>query len=138
MSKKIYRFINDRKKNNFLNKLIDCCGNIGKAAEKSGITRQTHYNWLHNDDRYAAVYENEIKPMCLSALEDEAHRRAMGYEEAVYYKGERVGTVTRYSDRLMELLLKANAPDKYRDRAEVKTIEGGGSVIAGWEDDGDG
>ncbi len=135
MAKRIYRFMNDRKKDVFLNNLIDAGGNIGKAAEKSGITRQTHYNWIRNDDRYAAVYENEIRPQCISALEDEAQRRAMGYEEAVYYKGEKVGTITRYSDRLMELLLKANNPEKYRERSEVKNIDGDGAVVTSWEDD---
>lgn len=120
MAKKLYRFVPERKKNVFLNNLIDFGGNIGKAAAKSGITRQTHYNWLREDGYYASVYHDRIRPMCVSVLEDEAQRRAMGYEEDVYYKGAKVGTVTKYSDKLMEILLKANAPEKYRERIENK------------------
>ena len=59
---KLYRFTNEKKKNVFLNNLISCGGNIGRAAAKSGITRQTHYNWLKEDARYAAVYENDVRP----------------------------------------------------------------------------
>ena len=41
------------------------------------------------------------------ALEHEAHRRAFsGTEEGVWYKGNKVGTERRYSDRLMEVLLR--------------------------------
>ena len=132
MAKKLYRFVPERKKNVFLNNLIDAGGNIGKAASKSGITRQTHYNWLHEDAYYASVYNDKIKPMCVSVLEDEAQRRAMGYEEDVYYKGEKVGTVTKYSDKLMEVLLKANAPEKYRERVENK-ITSNEPASFGWD-----
>lgn len=136
MAKKTYRFVNNKRQNVFLNYLIECGGSISKAAAKSGISRQTHYDWLDRDDYYASVYTNKIKPMCTSVLEDEALRRAMGYEEGIYYKGEKVGTVTRYSDRLMELLLKANAPEKYRERSEsiVKTDE---PAVISWADGGD-
>ena len=70
--------------------------------------------------------------MCVSVLEDEAQRRAMGYEEDVYYKGEKVGTVTKYSDKLMEVLLKANAPEKYRERVESK-ITSDEPASFGWD-----
>ena len=129
---------NEKKKNVFLNNLIECGGNIGRAAAKSNITRQTHYNWLKEDDRYAAVYENDVKPQAVSALEDEALRRAMGYEEDVYFQGKKTGTVTKYSDRLMELLLKANNPEKYRERAEIKTSSDDGKNTAEWEEEADG
>lgn len=135
---KLYRFTNEKKKNVFLNNLISCGGNIGRAAAKSGITRQTHYNWLKEDARYAAVYENDVRPQAISVLEDEAQRRATGFEEDVYYKGRKVGTVTKYSDKLMEILLKANAPEKYRERSEVKNVDGDGVATTAWEDDDNG
>lgn len=138
MAKRIYRFVNEKKKDVFLNNLIDCGGNIGRAANMSGITRQTHYKWLRDDARYAAVYENDVRPQAVSALEDEAHRRAMGYAEDVYFQGQKVGTVTKYSDRLMELLLKANNPDKYRERSEVKTTSEDTSVVMKWDGEDDG
>ena len=119
MAKKLYRFVPERKKNVFLNNLIDAGGNIGRAASKSGITRQTHYNWLHEDAYYASVYNDKIKPMCVSVLEDEAQRRAMGYEEDVYYKGEKVGTVTKYSDKLLNDPSTADAHENSLDGAET-------------------
>lgn len=138
MAKRIYRFVNEKKKDVFLNNLIECGGNIGRAAGMSGITRQTHYQWLRNDARYAAAYENDVRPQAVSALEDEANRRAMGYEEDVYFQGQKVGKITKYSDRLMELLLKANNPEKYRERTEVKTTAEDGSVTMKWEGEDDG
>ncbi len=54
------------------------------------------------------------------ALELEAMRRAgLGYEEPVWYQGNQVGTVRKFSDRLMELMLKARRPERYRERYEV-------------------
>ncbi len=138
MAKRIYRFVNEKKKDVFLNNLIECGGNIGRAASMSGITRQTHYQWLRNDARYAAAYENDVRPQAVSALEDEANRRAMGYEEDVYFQGQKVGKITKYSDRLMELLLKANNPDKYRERAEIRTTAEDGNVTMKWEGEDDG
>lgn len=137
MAKRIYRFVNEKKKDVFLNNLIDCGGNIGRAASMSNITRQTHYRWLRDDARYAAAYENDVRPQAVSALEDEANRRAMGYEEPIWFQGQKVGTITKYSDRLMELLLKANNPDKYRERTEIKTTAEDGSVVMKWDGEED-
>ena len=39
--------------------------------------------------------------------------------EPIYYKGELVGHVRKYSDALMMFLLKAHRPDKYRDNIKV-------------------
>lgn len=46
--------------------------------------------------------------------EQEAHRRAVdGIDEPVFYKGDECGHIRRYSDRLLEFLLKADNPQKY-------------------------
>jgi len=51
--------------------------------------------------------------------EEEAHRRAVdGVKEPVYYKGARVDTIAKYSDKLLELLLKADQPAKYREHVK--------------------
>jgi len=55
------------------------------------------------------------------SVELEIHRRAVeGYDEPVYQKGELVGTVTKYSDRLLELRAKALLPQKYIERRAVE------------------
>lgn len=62
----------------------------------------------------------EAKLRFAESLESEAHRRAViGVKKDVYYKGDVVGEVTEYSDQLLTTLLKANMPDKYRERVDV-------------------
>ena len=134
MAKKLYRFINSKSQNKFLNNYCECC-NIQRAAEKSGITRQTHYLWL-KEDRYRMAFA-KAKEMAVDVLEDEAVRRAvLGDERDIYYKGKKVGTVKNYSDRLLALLLKANKPDKYKDRVENQVVDGS-EIVIGWKGEND-
>ena len=42
-----------------------------------------------------------------------------GWEEPVWYKGVQVGTVRKFSDKLLEIGLKAGEPDKYSDRHQA-------------------
>jgi hypothetical protein len=53
---------------------------------------------------------------------DEAHRRAVdGVEEPVYApNGKYCGTRIKYSDALLTLFLKADHPDKFSEKQEVK------------------
>lgn len=55
--------------------------------------------------------------------DDEAHRRATdGYEEPIYSaKGDFCGNRIRYSDTLLAMFLKADNPDKFMERSEVKS-----------------
>jgi hypothetical protein len=53
-------------------------------------------------------------------LEKEAWRRAReGHAEPVFQHGKQVGTIQRYSDQLLMFLLRARAPERYRDRVDV-------------------
>lgn len=59
-------------------------------------------------------------------LEHEAWRRAqqgVTRTEPIMYQGEQVAekVITEYSDRLMELLLKATRPHKYREQIKIIT-----------------
>lgn len=119
MAKKLYRFINSKDKNNFLNYYISC-GTISKAAKKAGISRQTHYDWLKNDKKgiYRRAFEMADK-MAADLLEEEAFRRAVeGDTQVVYYKGEEVGRKRVYSDQLLAILLKGKKP-QYRENTEI-------------------
>ena len=54
-------------------------------------------------------------------LDAEARRRAVtGIDKPVYYKGKVVGSITKYSDRLLMFLLKAHRPQKFRDGVKVE------------------
>ena len=119
MAKKLYRFINSKDKNDFLNYYIQY-GTISKAAKKAGISRQTHYDWLKNDKKgfYRRAFELADK-MAADLLEEEAFRRAVeGDLQVVYYKGEEVGQRRVYSDQLLSILLKGKKP-QYRENTEI-------------------
>jgi hypothetical protein len=100
-------------------------GSLSQAAKAAGVHRRTHYNWLKSDPAYAKAFE-QAKLVTGDALEDEAMRRAVkGVKREVLYKGKPVMVngepyyETRYSDRLLILLLKAMRPEKYRERSQA-------------------
>lgn len=131
MAKKSYKFLKNKIKNKFLN-LYVLFGSISKAAEKADIARQTHYDWLRDDAEYQVAF-NRAQDMVGDMLEDEAKRRAIGYEEDVFFQGKKVGTRKVYSDRLLEFLLKGAKPDKYKDRVQQETVDMGPGAM-NWED----
>ena len=95
------------------------CGTVSTAAKAAGVTRNTIYVWAEHDESFAlAMRQAELE--ATEVLETEAWRRARdGYSEPVYQQGKLVGTVQRYSDALLVFLLKARAPERYRDRVDV-------------------
>ncbi|SFW16265.1 hypothetical protein [Chitinophaga sancti] len=98
----------------------EACGNITEACKKSKIARRTFYNWLDEskpDNKYFIDGFKAVSKMAIGVLEDEANRRAVkGVKKGIYYKGKRVAWVQEYSDTLLIVLLKAHAPEKYKDR----------------------
>ena len=95
------------------------CGTVTHAASAAEIGRSTHYEWIKTDERYAGAYE-DAKEAAGDSLEAEARRRAvLGVSEPVYYKGEVVGHVQKYSDTLLIFLLKGAKPEKYRDSVNM-------------------
>jgi len=60
---------------------------------------------------------------------EEAHSRAVdGWEEPVYFQGHKCGTVRRYSDKMLAMLLAGDDPAKFSPHAQVDhahTIETG-------------
>lgn len=75
--------------------------------------------WRDRDERFAAGMM-EARVRFVDSLETEAHRRAvLGVTKVVYWHGEPIGFEVEYSDALLTTLLKANAPDKYRERVDI-------------------
>ena len=134
MAKKSYTFLKDKKKNKFLNYFVTL-GTISKAANEMDISRQTHYDWLNNDDQYAAAFQ-KAQEMAADLLEEEAFRRATGYEVPVYHQGVEVGKRVMYSDFLLKFLLQGAKPEKYKERVQNENIDMGAARL-GWEDDTD-
>lgn len=96
------------------------CGNVTRAAEAAKLNRCHLYRRRNDDPAFAKAWD-EAAAIGVAALEDEARRRAYeGWKEPVYYQGEECGTVRKFSDTLLIVLLKAHMPDKYQERQKVE------------------
>ena len=103
----------------FLSALAEC-GNVTHAARLAGWDRCYLYRKRQNDEAFAAAWK-EAAVIGVAALEDEARRRAYeGWDEPVFHKGEECGTVRKFSDTLLIVLLKAHRPEKYQERRQVE------------------
>src|SRR5262249_13190324 len=95
-------------------------GTISAACRAAGINRDTHYDWLARDRQYAKDFE-EAGLVRVELLETEAHRRALVCtDKPVYQRGKLVGHIREFSDTLLIFLLKAERPEKYRERCEAR------------------
>jgi len=95
----------------------------------SGVTRSTLYEWRDTDPVFAEAWR-EAKSDIRDALEAEAYRRAVhGDDVPVYYRGEEIGAVRKFSDTLLIFLLKAHDPARFRDNISVEQSGPGGKPI---------
>lgn len=105
----------DRVEEKFLDVLRQTC-NVTEAARTAGIGRRTAYEWRDADEAFRAAWD-DAEQEAVDGLEREAWRRAKeGVPKPVTFQGKITDTYLEYSDRMMELLLKAHRPDKYKDR----------------------
>lgn len=112
------------KRAKFLSVLSEC-GNVTRAAEEADLNRQFLYRYKSQDEAFSAEWETAAD-IGAKRLEDEARRRAVeGWQEPVWYQGDQVGTVRKYSDTLLICLLKAHHPEKYADRQKTDTTVSG-------------
>lgn len=90
------------------------------SPHAAGSAASSFYHLRRMDPEFASAWEAALEE-ATAGVELEMHRRAVeGYDEPVYQKGELVGTVTKYSDRLLELRAKALLPQKYIERRAVE------------------
>ena len=98
------------------------------AAQAAGITRSGAYKARDRDPKFARRWQ-EALDTAVDMLEAKAHEVAfVGVLEPVYYKGDLVGHVRKYSVDMMKFLLAAHRPEKYRHNVAVNhagKIEGG-------------
>ncbi len=88
------------------------------AAEAAGISRSLVYRWREHDRAFAAAWRLAAE-VGTDRLEDEAMRRALeGVEKPVFYRGEAVGVVRTYDNRLLMLLLQRRRPAREPDAEE--------------------
>ena len=93
-------------------------GNVSKACAAVGAGRTTVYDWREDSPEFREAWDKTAK-RAVGVLRDEAHRRAVeGVPEPVFYQGTQCGTVQRYSDALLALLLKSLDRDTFGDRLD--------------------
>lgn len=124
-------------------------GVIGEACEASGVPRPTFKQWRQNDEAFAeAVLEAEQE--AIDRLRSEAKRRALdGWEEPVIHQGRQMYkrhpltnellldddfepiplTINKKSDRILEKMLEAKAPEYSRKGSLELTGPGGSSLM---------
>ena len=81
-------------------------GNIARACKVAGVDRVTVWRWQEHDATFALAF-------------NQAELAATEYLEGVAF--DRATNADQPSDRLLEFLLRARAPAKYRDRVEQTT-----------------
>lgn len=126
-----------RRKRMFLVALAET-GIISQACARAGWTPHVAKSVRAADQDFAARWEDALE-FAADAAEAEAFRRGVhGYEKDIYFKGDKVGKEVIYSDRMLELTLKARRPDKFRDshKMELET-KGGVLVIPAAPNEGD-
>lgn len=115
--------ITEQHKKLFLEKFGEL-GIVSAAAEAAGVGRTTVYDWQERDEQFVLAFRQaEIR--ATEVLETEARRRAVegvAKQRRVYdNRGNLIDeySETTYSDTLLIFMLKARAPEKYRDRHDI-------------------
>ncbi|HKF95947.1 MAG TPA: terminase [Gammaproteobacteria bacterium] len=101
---------------------IDALGqsaNISHACRASGISRTQAYSLKEKDPAFAEEWETALD-QAVDRLEQEAWRRAVeGYQETTE-SGDRVSITHRYSDRMLEILLKGHRPERFVEKRQIE------------------
>lgn len=112
---------------------ISITGRIVKSSRKIGVD-PSYVAVLRRQDKAFDQAVNEALAIYSEGLEEEAHRRGVeGVDEPVFgntgpFERGVIGHVRRYSDRLLELLLKKNNP-AFRDHVKVDANLTGGVLL---------
>lgn len=103
--------------------------NVSSACRKARIARRTVYQWREADAVFAVAWDDALAEG-VDALESEALRRAQkGTLEPVFYQGEKVGSVRRYSDTLIIFLLKAHNPSRFTEMKKTELTGADGAPL---------
>ena len=124
--------LTEPRKKKFLD-LLEKTGNASTAAAQLGVSYSTIKSHASKDLYFKECIEI-AQAKFLGALEEEAMNRAVtGEMEDVWYQGEVVGQKKVKSDKILEMLLKANS-EKYTTKGQSTTnntliIDSGSSTV---------
>lgn len=92
-------------------------------------SRNAPYYHQKEDPVFAALW-TEAEEIACDALEHKARERAIGWDEPIINKdGEVVGQRRCYSDKMMEMLLKAKRRKDFGDKVDHEVTHGGGVIV---------
>jgi hypothetical protein len=124
-------------------KALALSGNITRAARDAGVKRHAMLSLQKASPEFAARMR-DARDEAVDLLEAEARRRALdGVEEPIIRGGDflrqddgSIAVIRRYSDRLLELLLKAHRPEIFA-RGHGQNTEGDPALSLAPEDRAD-
>jgi AcrR family transcriptional regulator len=109
--------LSDRQLAEFLENVSEA-HTVKASAKAAGISTTSVYERRKWDDVFDGRW-HEATELGVQVLEEEVRRRAVeGFVEPVYYRGEKVGEVRKWSDNLLMFRLKGLKPEVYRDHFE--------------------
>jgi hypothetical protein len=114
----LFREVINHRQRAFLVGYVQSLG-IRSAARLSGVSRQSHYEWLRDDPLYREHFERAKRMLADSAEEEVCRRAYRGYDTPVIYRGKITGYYKSYSDALAMFMLKGLKPAVYRDNAPL-------------------
>ncbi|HKA32756.1 MAG TPA: hypothetical protein VKH64_06060 [Candidatus Binatia bacterium] len=114
----LFREVINHRQRAFLVAYVQSLG-IRSAARLSGVSRQSHYEWLRDDPLYREHFERAKRMLADSAEEEVCRRAYRGYDTPVIYRGKITGYYKSYSDALAMFMLKGLKPAVYRDNAPL-------------------
>lgn len=109
------------------------CGNVSKAAEKTGIARQTHYQYLAHNERYREAYNvarRTVGDLVFEALSESAIEGDKVIHNGQYSIDERTGDYVRRPNTIAQIFLsKAIGGLRDQDSASKTSTQNNVQVV---------
>ncbi len=99
--------------------LLETTANVSASARAAGVNRSTPYEDRKADPDFASAWDEALES-ATDALEAEARRRALGWDEKVALNATTYHIVHKHSDQLMMFLLSAHRPERFGRNAKVE------------------
>lgn len=91
---------------------------VTQACEAIGVSRTVVYEWRDKDPEFKKAME-DVDARTVDLLRSEAFRRGVvGVDEPIFHMGEQVATTKKYSDYLLDRMLRAKDP-AFKDSMRV-------------------
>lgn len=101
---------------------------MSESTRAAGMSRQAAYEWRTDDEAFAKDWA-DAEQEAADKLEREAWRRAVeGTDKPISFQGVITASYKEYSDKMLEILLKAHRPEKFTDRSKVDLSNTDGSL----------